>query len=360
MLTFKRKLKLTKAQESRIDSWTGACRTVYNLGIEIRNEAWKNKQQYVNGFELMKQLKDLNSIDWIKDTPTNCLQDAIQRLDKSYKSFFKGSGFPKWANKKKYNSILFKQDKSSILRINENAINIPKLRFIKFIKDSKVYGSIKTVQITKESTGYFICIVTDAKKSIQSQNESQILGIDMGIRYFAVGSNGLKFDNPKHLKQYAAKLRVENRSLSRKNKGSNSWKRQIKRISLLYRKIANTRKDFLHKVSTEIAKVNNTVILENLNVRGMSQNRKLSKHILDCGWGMFRTMLSYKTNVIAIDPKFTSQTCNNCGAKDAKSRISQSKFVCTTCGVECNADENAAKNILDKGIVLIRERKAVA
>lgn len=359
MITFKRKLKLTKEQESRVESWIGTCRVVYNMSLEIRMETWKNKQETVHKYELMKQLKTIKNIDWIADVPAQSLELTIERLDASYKSFFKGLGFPKWANKRKYNSIKFKQDGKG-LRIDGSAIHLPKLRWTKFFKDSPITGNIKTATITKEPTGYFVSITTDAVKSIQSQDENQILGIDMGITHFAVDSNGGFISNPGHFKRYERQLRVESRSLSRKKKGSNSWKRQAKKLALLHHKIKNVRKDFLHKESTCIAKANHTVILEDLNVAAMSRNRNLSKHILDAGWGMFRTMLEYKTNVVTIDPKFTSQTCNDCGTKNSKSRVSQSKFVCTACGVESNADENAAKNILGKGIALIRERKAIA
>jgi len=359
MLTYKRKLILNKTQQERIYSWISTCRFVYNMGLEIRKEAWKNKQAQVHKFELMKQLTTIKDVDWISAVPIMCLQNTIERLDNSYKKFFKGSGFPKWANKKRYSSILFKQENGNGIRIIKGLIRLPKIGFLKMYSDSEIIGNIKTATIIKEPTGYFICITTDAKKSIQNQNESQILGLDMGVRYFAVDSNGVKIENPKHFKKYEAKLRVENRSLARKKKGSNSWERQAKKLALLHHKISNVRKDFLHKQSTKIAKENHTVILEDLNISGMVKSN-FSKSISDVGWGMFRTMLEYKTDVITVDPKFTSQTCNDCGAKDAKSRISQSKFVCTSCGVESNADENAAKNILRKGIPLIRQREAKA
>lgn len=356
MLTYKRKLILNKAQQSRIDSWIGACRTVYNLGLEVRKEAWKNKQESVHKYELMKQLKDLNDIEWIKDVPKISLQNVIERLDISYKKYFTGSGFPKWANKRRYKSLTQRQHNINGLRIEGNRIHLQKIGWLKMFNDGEIYGDIKTVTIIKYPTGYFACIVTDATKNIQNKDESQVIGLDMGVAKFCTDSNGGSIDNPKHFKKYERQLRIENRSLARKKRGSNSWKKQCKRLALLHHKIANVRKDFLHKESTNIAKRYNVVFLENLNVKGMAKNGKLSKHILDCGWSAFRTMLTYKTTVIAIDPKFTSQTCNDCGAKDAKSRISQSQFVCTSCGVKSNADENAAKNILGKGIALDRQR----
>lgn len=358
MLTYKRKLILTKVQQTRIDAWINTCRFVYNMALEIRISAWKNKQESVHKFELMKQLTTIKDVDWISDVSSQVLDSVIVRLDGAYKKFFKGGGFPKWANKHKYKSIGFRQD-GKILKIKNEKINVPKIGLLKMFKDSPIIGNIKIATIKIEPTGYFITIVTDAVKSIQNQDESQILGMDMGIAVFATDSNGGKIENPKHFKKYERRLRIENRSLARKKKGSNSWKRQVKKLGLLHHKVANVRRDFLHKESTKIAKANHTVILEDLNVAGMVKSR-LSKYIMDAGWTTFRTMLEYKTNVIAINPKFTSQICNDCGTKDAKSRISQSKFVCTSCGTESNADENAAKNILGKGIAFIRQREALA
>lgn len=352
MLTYKRKLKLTKAQQSRIDSWIGACRVVYNLGLEVRKEAWKNKQQSVHKYELQKQITELRKdIDWIKDVPYDTLSDVTERLDSAYKLFFKGGGFPKWANKKHYTSISFRNH----LSVSGNKIKVPNIGILKIFEESVITGEIKIFLIKREITGYYACITTDAIKNIQNKDESQVIGLDMGIAHLYVDSNGNFIENPKHFKKHEAKLRIENRSLARKKKGSNSWKRQHRKLALLHNKITNVRKDYLHKQSTIIAKANHTVYIEYLNIIGMSRNSRLSKHILDCGWGIFRKMLEYKTNVVTINPKFTSQTCNDCGAKDAKSRISQSKFICTSCGVESNADVNAAKNILGKGIALDRE-----
>jgi putative transposase len=378
MLTYKRKLILTKTQESRISSWIGACRVVYNLGLEIRIEAYKNLQKSVNKFELMKQLTDLKDIDWIKDVPAQTLQNSMDRLDISYKNFFrtchKGGGFPRFAAKRNYKSIILKS-----VSVSENKIKLPKIGELRMFKDAPILGIPKTATIIKEPTGYFVCIVCDKiSKTIQNPDESQVCGIDMGVTYFCVDNNGNLIENPKHFKKYERQLRVENRSLARKKKLSNRWKKQALIVGLLHHKIANIRKDFLHKESTKMAKKYHTVFVEDLKILNMTKSCKpkqdetgkflrngqaaksgLNKSILDSGWGMFREMLSYKTNVVRINPKYTSQTCNECGVKDATSRISQSEFVCKHCGNLSNADHNAAKNILGKGIALNREREPV-
>lgn len=356
MLTYKRKLILTKAQENRIDSWIGACRVVYNLGLEVKIHAYKNGHS-LSKYDLMKQITDLKHIDWISDVSIEALQNTMVRLDSSYKSFFRGGGFPKWATKKKYNSFLVR----SIKILDNHKISIPKIGKLKMFKDAPILGIPKIATIKKDITGYFICITCDGvSKNIQNPDESQVCGIDMGIAYFCVDSNGNLIENPKHFKKYESQLRIENRSLSRKKKFSKRWKKQVNKLGLLHHKIANVRRDFLHKESAKLAIKYNTVYVEDLKINNMAKNTNLSKHILDCGWGEFRTMLEYKTNVIRVDPKYTSQTCNECGIKDSKSRLSQSEFVCKSCGHIDNADINAAKNILSKGIAFNRKREAIA
>lgn len=368
MLTYKRKLILTKGQEDRISSWIGVCRLVYNMGLEIRIAAYSNLKQ-VSKNHLMKQLTTIKDIDWIKDVPGHSLQNTMVRLDLSYRNFFRtchtGGGFPKFASKKRYKSISFIQDglrhNRPEITVKNNKIKLPKIGELKMFKDAPIVGIPKTATIKKEPTGYFVYIVcAEVRKTIQNPDENQVCGIDMGIANFCVDSNGKVIPNPQHFKKYERQLRIENRSLARKKKGSNRWKKQANKLALLYHTIANVRKDFLHKESTKLAKQFHTIYLEDLKINNMAKNKNLSKHILDCGWGMFRDMLTYKTNVVRVNPKYTSQTCNECGCVDPENRISQSEFKCTKCGHTANADENAAKNILGKGIAINRKREAMA
>jgi putative transposase len=347
------------------------------MALEIRIASYKNTEKTVSKFELMKQLPNIKDIDWIKDVPSQSLQNAVERLDISYKNFFRtchnGGGFPKFANKRKYQSILFKEVKV----LDNHKIKLPKIGELKLFKDSPILGIPKLATIKKEPTGYFVCIVCDEIcKTIQNPDENQVCGVDMGVTYFCVDSNGNFIDNPKFFKQYERQLRIENRSLARKTRGSNRWKKQAKRLALLHHKIANARKDFLHKESTKLAKQYNIVYMEDLKIKNMtkrsavkqdengtylknnqSSKSGLNKSILDCGWGMFKDMLKYKTKVVLVSPKYTSQTCNECGCIDAVNRVSQSEFVCTSCGNVTNADLNASKNIMSKGIAFNRKRE---
>ena len=361
--TYKRKLILTKAQSERISSWIGACRVVYNLGMEIKNTTYKATGKSAHKYALSKQLPDVRKeVEWINDVPFTTLGIILDRLENSYKKFFRsfktGGGYPKYASKHFSRSVPFRQDRYNCLRVEDNRFRIPKIGFLKMFKDSSIIGDIRTAQIVKEPTGFFVCIQCENVPS-KFVSESQAIGLDMGLSHFCVDSNGNFIANPRHFKKHERQLRIENRSLARKKKGSNSWKKQCKRLALLHHKIANVRRDYLHKESTKIAKSYGQVYVEDLNIKGMSKNGKLAKHILDAGWGLFRTMLEYKTTVVRVNPKHTSQTCFQCGAVDSKSRISQSEFACTDCGFVSNADVNAAKNIMSKGIALDRQREPI-
>lgn len=359
--TYKFKLRLTKKQVNQIDSWIGTCRFVYNLALETKMYAYKSRGVNLSCYDLMKQLPELKrEADWIKDVPSASLQDVIERLDKAYSSFFKGGGFPKWAKKGKYNSITFKS-----VKIKDKKLVLPKLKCVKYFDSREIKGELCRATITKEFDGYYISVITkQERETIQRIHKSQV-GIDMGVAFFASLSNGVQIENPRFIKKYERELRVEQRSLSRKVKGSNNWHKQKRKVQKVHAKITRSRKDFLHKNSTSITREFSTIAIEDLKVKNMIKFGNLSKSISDVSWSSFREMLSYKSDwygseLIAVDPKYTSQTCNDCGSVDKKSRVSQSKYVCTSCGVESNADINASKNILGRAMSSLTERKALA
>lgn len=313
-------------------------------------------------FDLMKQLTDCRKeYEWMNEVPCHSLQNAIERMDSAYQAFFRGGGFPKFAKKDRYNSVLFK----SIKQISEYVFKLPKIGTVTIFKDRQPKGELRNATITRVNNKYYISIVTKQEVeelSIPSDNQ---VGIDMGISFFASLSTGEQIENPRHTLKYAKRLRVESRSLARKNKGSNSRAKQRLKVANLHEKIRNVRRDFLHKQSKSIVDEFGFIAVEDLKVKNMVRFGYLSKHIADASWGEFFNQLSYKSEwngntFIKVDPKHTSQTCFDCGAIDKKSRVSQSKFVCTSCGVESIADINASKNILSRGTALIRQREALA
>lgn len=370
MQTYKYKLKLTKEQSNQIEQWIGTCRYVYNLALDTKIQSYQ-KGVNVSKYDLMKQLTELKAamevdVEWIKSVPSQSLQNVIERLDVAYQKFFSGGGFPKWAKKGEYSSILLKS-------VSQTATGfvLPKIGEVKVFKDRMPNGVLKTATITKESKGgrrsaYFICVTFGSQsENLYPTNENQAVGIDMGITYFLTDSNGCFVENPRHTKKYEKRLRVKNRALARKKKGSGRFRKTKSELNQLHSKIANVRKDFLHKISFQYVKENSLIVCEDLKVKNMIKFGNLSKHIADVSWSMFFDQLRYKSKqyektFIQINPKYTSQKCNACGHIAKENRPNQANFHCVSCGHQQNADFNAAENILGEGIALNRQREALA
>ncbi len=354
LYTYQFKLKLNKGQKCKVDSWISVCRLVWNLALEARENAYKCHKKRITEYQLYTQLTDLRSeYKFIDNVPTKVLRPVIKRQTLAYTNFFKGGNLPRFAKKSNYGSISF----LAPIRVIGDKINISReLGLIKFIRHRDIDGNIKSATIIKKASGYYINLLVKRELNPQPHpNHDSQVGIDMGVAFFASLSNGEQIDNPRHTDRYKRELRVAQRSLSRKVKGSRNYHTQLKKVNLIHEKISRTRADFLHKQSKIITSRYQTIAIEDLRVSSMVKCKGIGKSIKDAGWGKFRTMLQYKSlqdgcKLIAIDPRYTSQTCNHCGEVDKKSRISQSKFVCTECGAEDNADINAAKNILDRAL----------
>jgi putative transposase len=350
--TYKFKLKLTNIQKELVDEYINTSRCLYNLALETRLYAYSSHKVYWNYYDLSSQLTELRKeFDWIKKLPS------------AFKSFFKGSGFPKFAKKDKYNSVTFKNVKTH----THNRLKIEKLGSVKYFNSREMGGKIQRATITRKNGEYFVSVMvrTDSAIPIKISHDSSKIGLDVGVAYFLSDSNGNYVENPRILEKYSKQLRIEQSSLSRKKKGSNNRKKQKLKVAKLHEKITNTRKDFQQKLSTEITNQNDIIIVEDIKPSKMLNSKYLNKQISDASWSSFLSMLEYKCKAKGkifekINPAYTSQTCNACGIIDKKSRISQSEFVCISCGNIDNADQNAAKNILGKGITSLRKRKALA
>lgn len=351
--TYTYKIKTDNSFIEKFNQWIGICRFLYNCALEMKIDAYKRCNKNISNYEIQKELTGCKTdFKWLKQVNAQTLQAILDRLDRTYKSFFRrGYGFPKFASKKKWKSIPFKS-----IQIKDNNFILPKWGIVKVFKDRMPEGEIKTASLVQKADGYYLHIQVEV--SYSNSNENQV-GIDMGISYFLVTSDGLYITNPKHFKSYERELRIENRSLARKKKFSKQWYKQVRRLQLLYLKIQRVRLDFLHKTSTSLSKQYGTIFMEDLNVAGMSKSN-LSKYILDCSWSKFKGLLNYKSKVILVNAQYTSQTCSNCGHIDKRNRITQSEFVCVNCGSIFNADGNASLNILSLGKALICQREALA
>ena len=357
--TYTYKLYKNKRVEDKFSKWLDATRYVYNLAKETKETFYKEGVQ-LRRYDLNYQLTECRKeSDWLRSISARTLQDTVERLDISFKNFFnKKSRYPKWAKKKEWKSFGFKQgnitNSRTDLRFEKDGVfNLPKFGKVKVFNYRHIEErSIKTARLIKKADGIYLNVTAEVPDKTYCTNENQV-GIDMGIKYFAVTSDGTYIDNPKFLTKNLKKLRVEQRKLSRKYKKgvelqSKNFYKQANAVGRLYKKVTDARKDFLHKQSTYFATNYSNIVIEDLKITKMVKG-VFSKHINDASWGAFFVMLEYKSNnLVRVNPAYTSRECSKCGHTCKENRVTQSIFKCISCGHEDNADVDAAKVIMGR------------
>ena len=359
----KYELNPTKAQKTLIRQSCGCCRKVYNVMLDRKISAYKEDRTSLSKYELINQLVELKKeLPFLKDVPSQALQQAIFNLDTAYANFFRKGGFPKF--KKKGVKDSFRIPVACIFDFVDWTVKIAKIGTIRVYKghNKPISGKIKPYTISCTSTDrYYISVLYETMDKPKLNNNKSV-GIDVGIKDFATLSDGTVFENQKHLKHNLRKLRVLQRTVSRRyqrnkkaEEQSNNWKKAVKQVAKLQEHISFQRYDYLHKVSTWISQNYSTVCVETLNAKGMMKNHHLAQAISDCGWGMFINMLEYKCdNLVKIDKWFaSSQTCSECGHKEDKVKnLKVREWTCPVCGTHHNRDLNAARNIEREGLSL--------
>lgn len=348
---YKYRIYPTKEQEVLINKTLGACRFIYNLALETKQYAWQSQRKNITAYDLHKQLTELRrEYDWIREVSSDALQKSILNIESAYKSFFKGGGFPKFKSKRGKQSFRIRQ--SIKVDWSNNLITIAKIKNIPVIFSREFNGQIRQATVSKTATGkYFISILVQNGKELPVKPEIKTgIGIDLGLKHFAVTSDGRKFDNPKHSRASLSHLKFLQRQVSKKKKGSNNRRRAIQKLALQYEKVTNQRKDFLHKLSSTLIRDNQTLCFEDLNVSGMAKNRSLAMSISDAGWSEFIYMCKYKSewygrNILFI-PTFQPSTkvCSTCGCVNDDLTLADREWTCI-CGTTHDRDINAATNI---------------
>ena len=358
--SFKYKLLPNQEQTILLNKHFGSVRFIYNYFLNERKKEYETNKQTLNYYDNAKSLtilkKDEN-FKWLKEVSSQSLQHSLKHLEGAYNGFFKGrTKFPKFKSKHNKNSFHIPQ----YISVEKSYLNIPKFKEgIKMIQDRKFNGEIRQCTISKTPTNeYFVSIVveTDHKKL---EKTGLSVGIDLGIKDFVITSDGFKYKNNRYTKKYSTKLKVNQQHLSRKIKGSNRYNKQRLKVAKIYKKITNSRKDNLHKVSTDLVKKYDIIFLEDLNIKGMIKNHKLSKHIQDCSWGTFITYLEYKSlwndkQIVKIDRFFpSSKTCSKCGYINQNLKLDIREWTCPSCKAKHDRDFNAATNIKQEGFKII-------
>jgi len=348
-----------KEQIEFLNRQIGHCRFVYNKLLEIAKKDYEAEGKKWNYYEYKKLLPKLKKeFPFLKEANSQSLQEVVKWLDRAFKNFFKGlAKFPKFKSKKRVNSISIPQH----FRIEGNRIKIPKLKTpIKFKKHREIEGKIKSVSITKLPSGkFYLNILVD--REIESLPETdKIVAIDVGLTHFCTLSTGEKIGNPRNLLKTEEKLKKLQRKLSRKIKGSSRYLKLQRKIAKLHEKVVNQRNDFLHKLSKRIIGDNQAVVVEDLNVKGLLKNSKLSKHVADASWRKFISYLEYKAKLygrklIKVSPFYpSSKLCCVCGYKNENLKLSDRKWKCPNCGTEHDRDYNATLNLLKEGLKRIK------
>ncbi len=352
----------TKEQEILLAKHFGCTRFIYNWGLAKKIEEYEKNEKRLSFFDLCKELtilKNQEEYKWLYEVSNPALQYSLRHLDNAFTRFFREKkGFPKFKSKKNNKYSYSLPEKVKIDFENQKAI-LPKFKKpLKIRIDRTFEGKIKTCTIKKTPTNkYFIFVLVETNGVIPKKpkiEEQTAIGIDLGIKDFAILSTGEKIENQKNLAKLMPRLKVLQKRASRKQKGSNNRKKANLRLALLHEKITNRRNDFLHKLSHRLTHDNqvNTLCLETLNVEGMIKNHKLAQAISDVSWSKFNDYLEYKTewygkNLIRIgrfEP--SSKICSVCGSINNELKLSDREWTCKSCNTHHDRDYNAAKNIL--------------
>jgi putative transposase len=338
----------------------GSCRWFYNYALNLTNETYKATGKGLSRNEIINKLPQLKKeFEWLAEVPSQCLQQVALDLSRGFLNFFEKRGkFPKFKKKGNRQSIRFPQK----IKLDQDYLTLPKLKKV-YCKVSRLpVGGLKSITVSVNPSGQYFasCLYDDGKEKTLPNSDGKAIGIDLGLTHFAITSDGSKHGNPNHYRKYEQKLAKKQKQLVKKQKGSNNRHKTRKAVAKVHEKITRCREDFLHKLSRKIVDENQVIVLENLAVKNMVKNHKLAKSIRDCGWGQFCTMLKYKAEFegkiyLEVDRFFpSSKTCNNCLHQMNKLSLDIRVWQCPKCGTIHDRDINAAINIRDEGLRILK------
>ena len=355
----------TNQQKKHLAQLFGCVRVVFNDALAYCQEKYKNGKKKPSNTELSRRLTELKKTHgkiWLGEVSSIPLQQSLRDLDQAYQNFFqsckgqrKGKKIrpPKFKKRKSKQSAKFTNNG---FKINHNSVYLPKIDALDIVWSRPLPSEPSSVTVIKDSADrYFLSFVVEIIPEVLPDHDKSI-GIDLGIIDFATFSDGEKIQAPKPLKKKLKKLNRLQRKFSKTIKGSKRREVARKKVARLHAKISDTRKDFLHKLSTRVIHENQTIALEDLNVSGMVKNRKLSRAISDLGWRSFRTMLEAKAEKYGRDLRVinrwevTSQKCSCCGQKGGKKELKIREWTCLFCNTTHDRDINASVNILNVAV----------
>lgn len=365
--TYKYRIYPTEEQKVTFAKHFGCCRFVYNYFLNREKEFYLNNKEDIeskrikghntafDNLKVLTQLKKQKEFSWLNEVASHSLGIALKNLEVAYSNFFKKRAkFPKFKKKTHYQS--YNIDNGTLYIKNEK-LHIPKIRDgIKIVVHRPLEGKILNGTISKTADERYFISITVEKEICKLPEKTNKIGIDLGIKDFAVISDGSKISNPHFKKKEVNKLKKLQRALSRKSKDSHRREKCRVKLAKLNTSITNRKNDFLYKLSSKLINENQVICLESLNVKGMVKNHRLAESISECSWYEFVRQLDYKAKwygrtVVKIDRFFpSSKTCSNCGFIKESLNLSERTWTCPKCGTIHDRDMNASKNILKQGL----------
>ncbi|WP_027461451.1 RNA-guided endonuclease InsQ/TnpB family protein [Deinococcus murrayi] len=357
---YKYRLYPTRAQEDALSLTLTLCQRLYNGMLEERRGAYKKAGKSLTAYDQMKSLPEVKAaLPEYQGVNAQVLQDVAKRLDKSFKGFFRRvkaghkAGYPRFRGRDRYDSFTYPQPSQHSVSGDGKHVYLPKIGNVRIRLHRPFSGKLKTLTVKREGQEWYAVLTCEAPRAEPLPLTGSAVGIDLGVNHLVITSDGEFVDNPRFLRSAQKRLRVAQRSLSRKKRGSNRRKKAKAAVARLHLKVKRQRDDLHHKVALKLVRENDLIAHEELNITALTRTR-LSKSVLDAGWAGLLDKLRAKAEeagrvVVGVCPKYTSQDCHQCGHRE-KHSLSVREFICKGCGAVLNRDWNAAMNILARAL----------